>query len=48
MYRNDIDYNFSDIIPGKEYELFKLDAKAQCARTDLNKRFLSKPMTTTG
>ena len=29
MYRNDIDDNFFDIIPGKEYELFKLDAKGQ-------------------
>ena len=24
------------------------DKNAQCARTDLNKRFLPKPMTTTG
>ena len=29
MYRNDIDDNFFDIIPGKEHELFKLDAKGQ-------------------
>ena len=26
----------------------KIDDIAQCARTDLNKRFLPKPMTTTG
>ena len=29
MYRNDIDDNFFNIIPGKEHELFKSDAKGQ-------------------
>ena len=28
--------------------IFKIFASTQCARTDLNKRFLPKPMTTTG
>ena len=32
----------------KEIRVKKVGASAQCARTDLNKRFLPKPMTTTG
>ena len=33
---------------GKLVKVFFPESTAQCARTDLNKRFLPKPMTTTG
>ena len=49
QHRNKTCYNYSQRA-GKSFENFIciFENNTQCARTDLNKRFLPKPMTTTG
>ena len=46
--QNKLDFVFNRNIQGKVCIFEIAYSEAQCARMDLNKRFLPKPMTTTG